>query len=108
MITQDDAEKALDYLKATDSDAARARSLMNYLDDTKKTILASEFMRVDKGSAAEKQKIAEGSQIYIEHLGKLREATLDYETLRNQRKSAELQIEMWRSINSNMKKGNIA
>jgi len=107
MITQEDAEKSLDYLKKTDVDAAKARSLLNYLDDTKKTVLADQYTQLSEGSAADRLKAAEGSAEYILHLGKIRDAALDYELLRNRRKSAELQIEMWRSINSNMKKGNV-
>ena len=107
MIDIDDAEKALNYLKRTDEEAARARSLMNYLDDSKKTILAVEYGKLTEGSAADRLKKAEGSIEYIDHLSKIRDAMLDYEKLRNQRKSAELQIEMWRSCSANMRKGNI-
>ena len=107
MIDINDAEKALEYLKHTDTEAAKARSLMNYVDDTKKTILAAAFVDITVGSAADRLKQAESSKPYQEHLVKLQKATYDYELLRNKRKSAELQIEMWRSINSNMRKGNI-
>lgn len=107
MITQEDAEKALNYLKDTDSDAAKARALMNYLDDTKKTVLADQYTQLKEGSAADRLKLAESTSDYIDHLGKLRDATLSYEILRNKRKSAELQIEMFRSINANRRAGNI-
>ena len=61
----------------------------------------------DEGSAAEKLKKAEGSTDYHNHLEKLRNANMEWELIRNKRKSAELQIEMWRSINSNQRKGNV-
>jgi len=106
MIDFSDAEKALDYLKSTDTPAAKAKCLYEALDDQKKTVLAIVFMG-SKGGAGERAKNAEGSEEYINHLGKLNDARLDFETLRNKRKSAELQIEMWRSVNSNQRKGNI-
>ena len=100
------AEKALEYLKNTDTEAARARALKDGLDETKKSVSAIEFMKAS-GSAAERTQKALASEEYLTHLDKLENAVLEFETLKNKRKSAELQIEMWRSINSNMKKGNV-
>lgn len=106
MIDYKDAENAHNYLKNTDIEAAKARCLYEALDDQKKTVLALVFMS-ESGSAGERAKAAESSDAYIEHLGKLNDARLDFEIIKNQRKSAELQIEMWRSVNSNQRKGNI-
>lgn len=106
MLNYFDADKALNYLKSTDIAAAKAKCLYEALDDQKKTVLAIVFMAA-KGGAGERAKNAEGSEEYILHLDKLHNARLDFETLRNKRKSAELQIEMWRSVNSNQRKGNI-
>ena len=107
MITFEDAEKALDYLKSTDAEAGRAKAHMDALDDAKKTMLALKYNFIESGSAADKLKKAEGSEDYIGHLESLSEARTTWEIIRNKRKSAELQIEMWRSVNSNMRKGNI-
>lgn len=107
MIDVNDAEKALNYLKSTDSDAARAKAYASALDDAKKTVLAMVYNSFDQGSGTEKLKKAEGSNDYHSHLEKLRSANEEWELIRNKRKSAELQIEMWRSINSNQRKGNI-
>ena len=106
MINYEDAEKALEFLKATDVSFAKSRALKDALDESKKTVAAIEFMHAT-GSAAERQQIALSSEAYITHLGKMESATLEFETLKNRRMTAALQIEMWRSINSNMKKGNI-
>lgn len=106
MITIDDAEKALNYLKDTDKECARRKAEMEALSDLKKTVVALEFAEA-KGSAAERTKTAEGSQELLLHINKIKNAVFEYEEMRNKRKSAELQIEMWRSINSNMRKGNI-
>ena len=106
MIDYNDADKALNYLKGTDREAAQAKALLSALDDQKKTILAVEFLNCE-GSAAERSQRALASDMYIEHIIKVKDATFDFELLRNQRKSAELQIEMWRSVNSNRNKGNI-
>tara|TARA_R110002020_G_scaffold22485_1_gene75996 strand:+ start:600 stop:926 length:327 start_codon:yes stop_codon:yes gene_type:complete len=108
MIDINDAEAALNYLKTTDTESARAKAYATALDDSKKTCLAMVYNGIEeKLSAADKLKKAEGSDDYWEHLQKLKEANIEWEVLRNKRKSAELQIEMWRSINSNQRKGNI-
>lgn len=107
MIDYTDAEKALEYLKSTDREAARAKAYATFLDDAKKTVLAMTYNAFESGSAADKAKKAEGSQDYLDHIKKLQKANEDWEVLRNKRKSAEIQIEMWRSVNSNQRKGNI-
>lgn len=107
MIDVGDAEKALDYLKGTDREAGRLKTYASAQDDLKKTIIALTYNDLKEGSAADRLKKAEGSEHYRAHLEKLRKANEEWEVMRNMRKSAELQIEMWRSINSNQRKGNI-
>lgn len=106
MITYDDAERSLQFLKSTDVEFARRKALYEGLDDQKKTVEALAFMGA-KGSAAERGQIAKASDEYQDHMNGINDARLDFETMRNQRASAVLQIDMWRSINSNMRKGNI-
>jgi len=106
MLNYQDAHNALMYLVETDESAAKAKSYYQALDDAKKTIEAYEFISAS-GSAAERKQKALASTAYLEHLAKVEQALLDWEILRNKRATAALQIEMWRSINSNQKKGNI-
>lgn len=107
MIDYTDAEKALEYLKKTDEEAARAKAYASALDDMKKTVLAMVYNELKEGSQGEKLKLAEGSQDYQNHLEKLRKANEDYHIINNRRITAATQIEMWRSVNSNQRKGNI-
>lgn len=107
MIDLTAAEKALEFLKSTDIEAARAKAYASALDDMKKTVLAMIYNEIPEGSAAEKTKKAEGHKDYQDHLEKLRKANEEYHILNNQRISAATQIDMWRSINSNQRKGNI-
>lgn len=106
MIDYNDAEKALEFLKGSDVEFARRKALYEGLDDQKKTIEALAFINA-KGSAAERSQCARASDEYQYHINALHEARLDFETMRNQRMTAALQIDMWRSVNSNQRKGNI-
>ena len=107
MIDYNDAEKALEFLKSTDKEAARLRARAGALDDFKKPALAMMFNSYTEGSAAANLKKAEGSMDYKNHLENLRQANQEWYEMQNKRNSAERQVEMWRSVNSNQRKGNI-
>jgi len=97
----------LNYLKDTDGGAAKAKSYWSGLEDQKKTILADQKLKANGTSATERAVQAEASQEYKKHIKLVEEAHYDWLVVMNQRKSAELQIEMWRSFNANQRKGNI-
>ena len=107
MIDYTAAETALEFLKSTDKESGRRKAYASALDDMKKTVIAMIYNEIKDGSQGEKLKLAEGSQDYQSHLEKLRKANEDYHTMNNQRITAATQIEMWRSVNSNQRKGNI-
>ncbi len=106
MINYNDAEKALNYLVDTDEDAARAKVLYEGLYEQRKTIRAVSFLNAS-GSAAERTEKALASESYQEHLNLIKDAQIDFKILRNKRFTNQSIIEMWRSVNSNQKKGNI-
>ena len=106
MINYNDAETALNYLVNTDEEAARAKALYDGLYEQRKTVRALQFLN-SSGSAAERTEKANGSIDYQEHLKAIRGAQIDYEILRNKRDTNIRITDMWRSVNSNQKKGNI-
>jgi len=108
-INQNRMEKALDYLSATDEPCALARSNMEGLKEQKKTILAIAFLDNKEGTDKTKDSKACSSEKFAEWHTKYEESVFVYETFRNRRKTAELLIEAWRSINSNRRQagGNI-
>ena len=106
MINYDHAAKALTYLVETDEEAARAKVLYEGLYEQRKTIRAIAFLN-SSGSAAERTERALASESYQEHLLLIKDAQIEFEILRNKRFTNQSIIEMWRSVNSNQKKGNI-
>ena len=106
MIDYNDAEKAIKYLVATDEELGRAKTLYDGLYDQKKTIQAIQFLKAT-GSAAERTQRALASDEYIGHLLIIKDAQIEFEILRNKRQSQISVIDMWRSVNSNQRKGNI-
>jgi hypothetical protein len=107
MITYEDAEKALDFMKQTDKEAARLKAYAGALDDMKKTVLAMVYNDIKDGPQGDRLKQAEGHPDYVKHLEKLRIANEENYVMTNKRISSATQIEMWRSVNSNQRKGNI-
>ena len=106
MLNYNNAEIALQYMVNTDEEYARAKTLYDALSDQKKSIAALEYGKLT-GSAAEKNQQALASDTYQLHLRSIRDAQIEFETLRNKRLTNMCIIDMWRSVNSNQKKGNI-
>ena len=106
MLSYDHAATSLDYLLGTDEEAARAKVLYEGLYEQRKTIRAIQFLNAT-GSAAERTEKALASVEYQEHLGLIRDAHIEFEILKNKRGSNTALMDMWRSVNSNQKKGNI-
>jgi len=107
MIDLTDAEKALDFLKNTDKECARLKARATALDGMKKSVVALLYNEIESGSAADKLKKSEGHPDNIAHLENLRQANEEFHSMNNQRLTASTQIDMWRSVNSNQRKGNI-
>jgi len=106
MIDYKAADDAIKYLVSTDEELARVKVLYEALYEQKKTIQAVQFLKAN-GSAAEKTQKALASEQYHDHLALIKDAQLEFEILRNKRQSQVSVIDMWRSVNSNQKKGNI-
>jgi hypothetical protein len=106
MIDYSSAEVAINYLVSTDIEAARAKALYDGLSEQRKTIKAMQFLKAT-GSAAERTEKAYASKEYQEHLQLIKDAQIEFEILRNKRASNAQVIDMWRSVNSNQRKGNI-
>ena len=106
MINYNDAEKALQYLVGTDEEYARTKTLYDALCEQRKTVAALEYGKLT-GSAAEKNQQALASEVYQLHLHSIRDAQIEFETVRSKRLTNQAIIEMWRSVNSARQKGNI-
>ena len=106
MITYEDAEIAHWNIINSDTQYAKAKELFHGLSNQRKTIRAIVYGH-QTGSAADKMQLALASIEYQEHLQKIRDAELDFLTLHEQRNSANRTCDMWRSINSATKYGNV-
>jgi len=103
-IDRDRAEAAVNFIAKTDSELARlktdARRAELRVKKTKAAIFLTSDGNIEKRKATSEtdneSKLAEADWLTCEE---------KFETLRNQRDSAELVFEMWRSLNSARTKG---
>lgn len=101
MITDEMAEKAVDYLRASAVDAAQARANRIYLEQWIKTVKAQEQQKslADGVGASEVKALTSGA--YIAALQALKEAVDADEKHRFLREAASAKIEAWRTMQAN-------
>jgi len=106
MITDEKVQLAVDYLASTDESHAKARAEYNALSELRKTVRAFCFDE-SKGGVAERTMAAERHDSYIAHIEKIKQAEIEFHTMHNKRKRAELTIDLYRTCSANVRKGNI-
>ena len=103
MITDQEIEKALEWLTTNGRNAAKARAEREYLEEYK-GVLKGQIMREhSKESLGAQEALAKSDQRYIDHLNALREAIENDEYLRWMKVAAEAKISAWQSFNANQR-----
>lgn len=100
-ISDDEIDKALDFLRDNARDAAQARADRIYVEEFRKTLKASLMKEHGQMSAVLQEREAYSDARYITHLEAIREAVKIDEYHRFMRVAAEAKIEAWRTQSSN-------
>lgn len=100
-ITEDEIDRALDFLRDNARDAAQARADRIYVEEFRKTIKAQIMKEHGTLSAVLQEREAYSDPRYGEHLEAIREAVKADEFHRFMRVAAEAKIEAWRTQSSN-------
>lgn len=98
MITADEVEAAIDWLRDKASVAAKARADRVYMEAWVKTALAQEMQKQPTGSTAAQERDARCSVGYLSALQALKEAVEADEKYRFLRAAAEARIEAYRTF----------
>jgi len=101
------AEKAIEYLRTSEDEYARLKGLLKVQPDRIKVVVAKEIMESPESSQAAKKAWAEAGEKYSKALDEYQGIVDMFELINAKRRRAELMIEMYRSVNSAMKRGNI-
>lgn len=100
MVTDEQAEKAADFIRDNAENFANAKADRIYDEEYRKSLKAILF-NDEEGAAAVRENAAYASDRYIEHLHRLRDSVFQEERLRGLIKAAEMKIELWRSQSAN-------
>lgn len=103
MISDDDIEKALDYLRDNASKAAKAKAERIYMEEYRKTVKAQIMRENDDRALGAQEAIAYADARYTQHLKAMREAIEADEYHRWMLVAAEAKIEAWRSQQANQR-----
>lgn len=106
MITDDEAEAAVDYLKQTAAQIGRARGQMEYREGSLRRVKALQLLKFE-GSLGEREAKAYASDEYAAALEDHQNAVADYETVRALREAADWQLRVWQSETSSQRQGRV-
>lgn len=102
MITDDDIDKALDFLRNKSEQHAIDKANRIYMEQFTKTVLANEMLKLtDEKSVSAKEIIARNSQVYLKQLDALKTAIQIDEHNRFLRTTAHAKIDAWQTMCAN-------
>lgn len=96
-------EKAMKYLANTDEPHALAKALVKAMDYKIKTVRALAFLQAS-GTVAEREAQSSASKEYCDFVERYQNAVADYELMENKRTTAQLEIDIWRSLEASRRK----
>jgi hypothetical protein len=101
LISDQDIEKAIDYLRDNASKAARARAEREYMDEYRKVVKSSIMLEHAGKTIGAQEAIAYSDPRYLTHLKIMKEAIEKDEYHRWMRTAAEAKLEAWRTQSAN-------
>lgn len=104
MITDDEAERAVDFLRDSAERSARARAHRVFTEEYRKSMKALIMSHHDEASSiAQKEMLAYASEKYIAHLTEIKDAVFQDELMRAQREAAQAKISAWQTESANLR-----
>lgn len=100
-ISDDDIDRALDWLVKNATKMAEARANRVLLEETTKCVKAEQMKASGQESLGAQEREAYASDVYKAHIIGLAAAVHEDEKLRALQKAAEARIEAWRTLSSN-------
>ena len=103
LITDEDVDKAVNYLRDTAEEAAKNKAERIYLEEFRKSLKAMIMKDHLDLSVSAQEREAYASPVYIQHLESLKIAIERDEKQRFLRVAADVKIEAWRTMCSNLR-----
>lgn len=103
-ITIESIEEAIHFIAATDEEYAAVKAGVKAAEHTMKTIKAEQYL-LTKGTVAEREAQAITTEAYRAEVMKMEDLFCMAETLTAKRKSKELMIDVWRTLEATRRRG---
>ncbi len=105
MLTQDQAEKASEWMRDNADKFGKAKAERTYLENFLKSKLALLMHDLPGDSVAAREALARAHPEYLEVLKGLREAVETEEALRWKMTAAQVRVDIWRTQEANSRRG---
>ena len=105
MISDEDAEKAVDFLRDNARKAAQATANREYLEEYKKVVKAQIMREHDSLPLGAQEREAGADPRYVQHLKTFQDAIEQDEYMSWMMKAAEVKFDLWRTQSANVRKG---
>ena len=106
MISDDRAEKAVEFTRDHADLRGSLKGQIAYLDHAIKIALAQAFLEAD-GTAAARDARSRTDASYQAKVEEYRDAVTELHTIETSLKAAEMTMEVWRTQQANTRRGNI-
>ena len=103
MITDDEIEKAVAYLRENARKAAQAKAERIYMEEYRKTVKAQVMRETPSDSLGAQEARAYCDSRYVDHLQTMREAIEKDEYNRWMMVAAQAKVEAWRTQQANLR-----
>lgn len=100
MVTDEQVEKAADFIRDNAEKFATAKATRVYCEEYRKSLKAILFNHAE-GAAGVRENLAYADEKYLKHLEELKQAVFEEEKLKGLIKAAEMKIELWRTSSAN-------
>jgi hypothetical protein len=104
VVTDDQVEAAVDYLRDTAQQYGKVCGRLAYMEGNLRRIKSLEMLKTT-GSLGDREAQAYASESYKDALEQLENATAERETIRAMRDAAQCRFEQWRTQTSARKAG---
>lgn len=99
-------DENIQYLASTDEAFAKTQAEVSYGDDMLKHIKGA-FVSASDESVSKATELFYASAVYKNHINKMHKLNIQLLNMKNKRRTAEMNIDIWRTLEASRRKGNV-
>jgi len=99
-------DENIQYLASTDEAFAKTQAEVSYGDDILKHIKGA-FVSASEDSVSKATENFYASAVYKNHINKMHKLNIQLLNMKNKRRTAEMNIDIWRTLEASRRKNNV-